>query len=396
MAGPNTGTKRQGASESTPKDAKSALNQLVELVNTAELANMVVDETKRKPLLPKLGHACSYLSNRGMQGVVTGFHSELARKFHERGAKTTEQNILDHLLEQEELKHLFAHGMYGLTILHVILDPNTYPKQGDHSRFDFERVKPLIAFIFRLHPDLHSETKSLSHGYGPPLFDVLNGDQLDADTKKCIVLFFCNKPDKKAKSSTLGSLGSRAAITSLAKMVKLDLPSSYDDPPPQLTRHAVHLAADTGVEFSDEILESIRAASPTSSPTCLALADSDGWTSLHIALTRPFSKEKVWWAERLAKLEPSSLKVLAPKRFEGTIVDPSKRKTPLQHFYDQVELEENDRKHDKTSAETSFDIKELEALKDTLKRECMANFNPDICKSIMNNRDSGMLAWLLV
>ncbi|KUI56352.1 Major intracellular serine protease [Cytospora mali] len=369
--------------------------------------------------------------NLQVQREITSMHEYLAKQYHDSGKENeTDQNVLHNLLDLRDkppsykLKYLFSSGQEGLTILHVILKRSTYPFE---SNFQFSRMKPLIRFLLRIHPELPAVTSTDSKG--SPLFMALetqqttSGGPLDKNEKneefgdeeyanneyeeeeeeeedgskwlfnpsekEDIVRFLCDKhPD---------GLGSGAAIKSLAQMV-------YSSDPSAAACHAIHRAvASSDFRISEDVLKELSKikiqdrGSGVETP-CLMMRDGQGRTCLHIALTAAFREHRTWWAEKLTVLHPDLLQTASTIKRNGK----EEKRTPLQHFSEQkVAMRPESRLEFKmpfkTSLETDSNTEvkmdqgwdtKLESLEAFLKRQCLMNFDSDTCKRIMYKKEN--------
>ncbi|KAI1458770.1 subtilisin-like protein [Annulohypoxylon moriforme] len=352
------------------------------------------DDEERKTWLKLLGNAkIGY--NRSQKGSISGMHEELAKKYQEEGRElATEKEVLDSLLDVENtkekkfrLENLFAHGQDGVTILHVILDPSTYPTQEDpithlpQRIFYFDRVKPLIRFLLRVHPGLPA-VKS-TDGNGPPIFMALEAKQtnsVDVDdekdvkfgpsAKKQIVQFLCEEED--------GGLASKAAIESMTQMV-------HSSENVSLACHAIHRAIESSdFPISKDVIRKLskievpKNQQTTSKQSCLEICDGQGRTCLHMALTGPFNEYKIWWAETLTELCPHLLETTYTFKRNGK----EEKLTPLQHFAEQKVAKRQESKRAEDQKLKDLHDK-LEALEASLKSRCLAEFGNSTCKRIM-------------
>ncbi|KAL1855204.1 hypothetical protein Daus18300_011205 [Diaporthe australafricana] len=394
-------TRLQSARESS-LSAKEALRSLAEN-NDAH--------PERSKWLKKLGNGSSYNARnlRKKRDEVTSQHEDLAWDFYNRGAKITQKQILNHLAKDDSggkppvyrLDDLLAFGDSGQSILHIVLEFNTYQTKHDDSdnrgekfTFDVSKVKPFITFLLQLHPKLPIMTEKISNSV-PPLFGILS-TEIDPDRestgtpapvlgvtqKEEIVQFLCDTPDPKNNPD---GVHSAEAIKSLA--IRVFSKSQESDK----GRLAVHVAIENHIRFSEELVKALCSISSQNgnqnTSSCLTSRDRDGKTCLHSALTRPFSLAKIQWAKRLACLVPSVLQVeaLCPSSEIPAGGPKPKLKTPLQHFADQLKAKELEGSRKRASADTSSTElrKELEELENDLNRQCLVNFDAEVCKGIM-------------
>lgn len=371
-----------------------------------------LDPSKQKDELRILGGGGKFEKSKQHKHLkIRGLHGSLAKRFNADGHSTdSDDAILQELLREDEKgkpcyslqDQLLAQGTYGKTILHVILDPDTYSDSAV-KELNFDRLKPLIRFLLQLQPDLPTLTDTDGE---TPLFAVLSsGTDPDCDEqdpklhrslKQRIVNYFCDDPSEENP----GGLGSEAAVASLATMAKLTTDDS------SRSRHAIHVAIENGISVSADVVKRLSkppAKKPSGSSTstktgaepekksCLEMPDSHGKTCLHIALTAPFSAINIWWAETLAKHQPGLLKAT----YKSGSGDKEIYVTPLQHFTEQRKKKrQGDRKgNDKVDEiRDASELKsDLNGLEDLLKRQCLAAFDNDTCKSIMYTSDNGRL-----
>ncbi|PON28837.1 hypothetical protein TGAM01_v201945 [Trichoderma gamsii] len=378
----NTSRRRAADSEvNLGETARNALKLLFESTPAPE---------KRKELLAALGNTTDKKvmkkpKNTKAMRNKTVVHETLAISFNRHGEPTdSDQDILSQLLQRSDenvntphgLQDLLALGFDGRSILHVILDPTTYDEEEPFV-FMFERLKPFIRFLIRLHPGLPTVTDSSMR---TPLFAALSETEtepedqaLSQETKQKIVSYMCE--------ASSGGLGSQSAIDSL-RVVCGD----------RLARcHAAHVAIEIGVSIHEDVVKQLsllpaKMDRGDSKDRCLEVLDGKGRSCLHIALTSPFSATKIAWAKILAKLQPQLLKSTYTS-------DNDNRKTsltPLQHFSEQRNKDKQERKktRGKTSKEADSMNAKLDSLEDFLKQQCLATFDNATCKSIMYTRSN--------
>ncbi|KAL7931628.1 hypothetical protein V8C35DRAFT_309949 [Trichoderma chlorosporum] len=375
----NTSRRRVADSLVNPREtAITALNSLFESEPTPE---------KRKELLAALGNKTdNRVAKKRRKADIrqtTEFHELLATSFNRDGTPTgSDKHVLSELLQGSGestntsygLQDLLALGHDGRSILHVILDPSTYDQE---EPFDFERLKPLIGFLIRLHPGLPTVA---DNNRRTPLFAVLSDTETESEdppwsqeTKQNIFNYMCE--------SSSGGPKFQSAIESL-RVVCGD----------RLARcHATHVAIEIGISMNEDVVEELsRLPANTdrgdSEACCLEVPDGKGRSCLHIALTSPFSATKIAWAKLLAKLQPQLLK-------STYISDNDNRKTPLtplQHFSEQRNRDKQERKktRGRTGKEADSMNAKLDSLEDFLKLQCLATFDNATCKSIMYTRSN--------
>ncbi|PNP43518.1 hypothetical protein TGAMA5MH_04490 [Trichoderma gamsii] len=379
-------TSRRRAADSDVKlreAARTALKDLFESEPTPE---------KRKDLLTALGNRTDKRVARKQRNAAsilqtTLLHDAIAMSFNRDGKPTnSDQYILSELLQGRDettdtpyrLQDLLALGSDGRSILHVILDPNTYQDEP----FDFERLKPLIRFLIWLHPELPTVTDSITR---TPLFTALSvtetesEDQaLSQETKQKIVSYMCE--------ASSGGLKSQSAIESL-RVVCGDSPAT-----PRLARcHAAHIAIEAGVGMHEDVVKQLsllpaKTDRGDSKACCLEVSDGKGRSCLHIALTSPFSATKIAWAKIIAKLQPQLLK----STYTSGSGSRKTSLTPLQHFSEQRNKDKQERKETRgrTVKEADSMNAKLDGLEEFLKQQCLATFDNATCKSIMYTRSN--------
>lgn len=341
-----------------------------------------ISAEQRSANLKILGNTVEH-KNTAKQIDIYTMHKNLANKYQEASRKNeTDQDVLDGLLNDQEKKgtqaflaYLFAPGLGGSTILHVILDPNTY----EGIVFQLDAVKPLISFLLRLYPDLPS---TLNKDRQPPIYMSLQATGVDSflpEVKEGVIRFLCEEQNE--------GLGSKAAINSLAQIVSNNS-SPFD------SCHAIHKIIECAdfeisealVEKLSEVMTSGELHSQTKT-CCFETRDGMGRTCLHIAITAPLSMKRIWWAERLAELHPDLLKALSTiKGKDGK----EQQLTPLQHFTKQ-KTEMVDKCKEKGDLKLIHEMERLEAY---LKRQCLAKFDNSTCMSVMFNKGNGELVVL--
>lgn len=424
MESPVTGTIRsQGAANSLPPGIKrSALPQKTEgkpppssslalealrsLSKTFPKAG--TGPAERKEWLKALGDKKRYAVHQYAKlNEVDKLHQAVAISFNqdENAEKYSEPDAFKKLEENpnvnSKLHHLLAQGSHHRTILHIILDLNTY---GEQAGLRFPRLKALIKLLLWIQPEL---PKVAANGDATPLFNLVKSQAdktdydedagsaagsdydetetpcLDDKTKSEIIKFLCEPHP--------AGIGSKQAIESLG----LPTASSASDDTSQ-ARNAIHAAIEADFAMPEDIIAklskisiAVKAADNMTKEEkpCLEIPDRLGRTCLHIALTPPFSETKIVWARQLAKYQPSLLKA---KYKSG----PELEVTPLQHFTKQ--RGDNDtathKDKDKISAKALAAVnlpKELDLMEEYLKCQCLEAFENETCKSIMYIRENG-------
>ncbi|KAF5488712.1 hypothetical protein CGCF413_v013009 [Colletotrichum fructicola] len=276
------------------------------------------------------------------------------------------------LEKTSKLQHLLARGLYKSTILHIILDPTTYSRGSTtdtQRRLDFGRLKFLVKFLLWLQPELPTVMRQDGT---TPLFSVVKSG-----------LVKTNEED----------------------------PESLDESKDQVSKaqHAVHAAIESDFNLPDDIiarLKNIRVnfkvaeSSREEEKICLEVPDRVGRTCLHLALTAPFTTNRIAWAKQLAKVQPSLLKLQYRQIRTGEsdakgrpIVD---YMMPLQYLVEQrkptgMNGHKGKIKVDLPKAVSLLDKrldKELDDLEDFLKCQCLESFSYITCKAIMYTRQN--------
>ncbi|KAF3902446.1 hypothetical protein ABW21_db0201087 [Orbilia brochopaga] len=416
---PNTGQRR--ASDATTTPSQTARNTLERLCEPS----LKCMPEERKELLADLGNLRLYKKSRKEQRDATALHELLATAFNKRDRAivpvpdlpsigTKEATDLDtaamfkelmyimdardntHLKPSHRLEGLLAQGYGGQSVLHIILDPSTYDKDS----FNFDRLKPLIQFLLWLNPELPTVADSEGR---PPLFGVLGctetdtddaGLVLDKNLKRRIVRYLCHE---RSKDNPDG-LASQSAIKSLG-MVSSDGEGTAKN-------HAVHLAIENDISIPQEVVEQLSELwaeeDRDMGKTRLEMLDGKGRSCLHIALTSPFSIDKISWAKTLTRLQPQLLGSMYMYTYKTEEGSKKTSLTPLQHFIEQRNKHKQEPKDTHHSQEEAADKlqpelqaadklqPELDSLEDFLKQQCLMTFDDNaICKSIMYARNNG-------
>jgi hypothetical protein len=368
------------------------------------------DPEQRKGWLKALGNTKKY-PGQSREEAVSKLHRSLATSFNnnEAAEECSNEEVCSELKKHPKLHYLFAQGLYQRTILHIILDPNTY----SHEEFNFGRLKPLIRFLIWLQPQLPT-VKGADSGATPLFFVLKSGpskpdeavgddsdgesstesnseenDLLDNKVKAEILQFLCNEdPD---------GLGSTDAVESLALLATLPTTDSSE------ARHAIHAAIERDFLIPEDIVAKLskivvpfkaEGTDQEADKPCLEIPDRRGRTCLHIALTSPITENKITWAKQLAKLQPSLLKTTY-KYKSGTESNGKPRfldMTPLQHLALERKLNATAGHKDKANVNSRGAAKipdELNAMEEFLKCQCLEIFDNDTCKSIMYTRENG-------
>ncbi|KAJ0275472.1 hypothetical protein COL940_008821 [Colletotrichum noveboracense] len=421
----------------TQSAAAEALRSLLD-----EHSKTGVDKSLRAKRLRALGKKPDLVNTRNKEERdVDTMHQSLAIMFNNDdevhaslavnvGDKShTEECIIrvvgEFILEKtSKLQHLLARGLYKSTILHIILDPTTYSRGSTtdtQRRLDFGRLKFLVKFLLWLQPELPTVMRQDGT---TPLFSVVksglvktneedpesldessetgsNPEEqedsfLDETTKTEIIRFICNQnPD--------GEGGPTDPIRSLALL------ASHSEDQVSKAQHAVHAAIESDFNLPDDIiarLKNIRVnfkvaeSSREEEKICLEVPDRVGRTCLHLALTAPFTTNRIAWAKQLAKVQPSLFKLQYRQIRTGEsnakgrpIVD---YMTPLQYLVEQrkptgMNGHKGKIKVDLPKAVSLLDKrldKELDDLEDFLKCQCLESFSYITCKAIMYTRQN--------
>jgi hypothetical protein len=284
--------------EARKVDFKDILTKLCEGVLSKE-DDRVLREGLGNKVVPK---------NHMVQYKVTDLHEKLAKRFyHMEKAVNGDCAIIKKLLEEDGgsiLEHLFTKGLNG-TVLHVLVDRDTYESEGETMElFDFEKVKPLIRFLLRIHPEL---PKMTNIALKTPLYSVIESSKLDQTLKKDIIDFFCSDDDigKFRVSEDVFA----SSLKSLAAMAPPNQEEGQDDG----GCHAIHQAIAKDVDIDEVLLQRLNGIAVPITKTqkeqclCLGLRDTSGKTVLHIALTMPVTQTKDQWAKRTRATSAESI-----------------------------------------------------------------------------------------
>ena len=118
------------------------------------------------------------------------------------------------------------------------------------------------------------------------------------------------------------------------------------------------------------------------------MADGDGRNCLHLALTAPFSIAKIQWAKMLARFHSNLLK----EPYQSGNENEKRSMMPIPHFTEQRKGFETLQQKGGSMQLTNEREKlksQLMALEDTLKLQCLAEYDELTCKSIMYRRRNG-------
>lgn len=384
----NAVRKRTGAVvETIAADAETALTRLIQ---------SDVDPNERKALLRNLGNGRA-AHNKQKRRDTTRLHETLAKDFHRHGNDLESNDaVLQKLLDGSKcdtiyrLQDLLVLGEEGQTILHVVLDLSTYDDFLD--KFDPGQLRSFIRFLLRIQPELPLQ---LDKQKRTPLFALLTSPEADQDQqdlapcglskdeivrhKQDIIRYLCDE------CSECSFEGSEKAIESLTKM------ASPIDPKP--SRHALHVAIENDVLISENVVR--RLSGMVTKPegkqekiSCLEMADGNGQTCLHIALTTPFTEAKILWAKMLVISQPGLLKSTC----KSGLTHGGASTTPLQHLWEQRNIEKQANKSSETTKQSRAAEglrSKLDQLTEFLKHQCLAAFDNTTCMSIMYTRNEG-------
>lgn len=433
MTKANTAQKLQ---QGKPTTAEEALRKLVESPNDKP-------SISRQDWLAALGWTKNKKDNKynaKTKSMITSEHQEWAKRFNSSDrwtAKSDDEAVLNELLScnpktnepNYTLEYLLAKGNDGVTILHTVLEPFTYQEDAKPGRkpspieFHLDRLKPLIRFLLLLQPELPA-TKSKN---GPPLVmalrveptiesgDKSGNDQDDAkdqpgektqpvgedqpeatghsyigfspSTKAQIVRFMCKKSNDR-----LDCLGSQAAVRSLGDIVTW---TDEDNEIIKSARPVIYEAIESAdFTIDEEVLKEIskvkvevEAQSPKDSSKmelrpCLEVLDKKARTCLHWVLTFPLDEKKIWWATKIAELQP---RLLQTTTCETKVNGRTKKVTPLQYLSVQKALHQAQEENEVSRREES----DLGRLQDVLKLQCISEFDDITACNIMYTRDNG-------
>ena len=330
-------------------------------------------------------------------------HTCLAKRFYSMNEVIgSDDAVVKELLREDQdksrdhddhkLAYLLSKGTDGFTVLHILLDQENYLEKDE--KLDFDKIKPLIRLLLRIHPTLPRIGNSTQH---TPLFEVIASQTLTKEVKEKIIDFFFE--DSEIIRSQVGNLVLSSTLDSLATMTT---PDENGDDDEGIGCHGIHKAIEREVTIKPDVLKRLNDTSVPATKSykekkkCLWQRDTSGRTCLHVALTLPFAPTKFDWARKIADLQPELLK----ERSEGL--------TPLQHLIEQRErwvkkgsesegLNRRKNKTSKTENEVSaIEQKrgldsELDNLEIYLKRLCLTKttFNSATLKDIMYKKENG-------
>ncbi|KAJ4860797.1 subtilase family domain-containing protein [Trichoderma breve] len=289
---------------------------------------------------------------------IYNMHKKLAKKYQEISRKTeTDEDVLSGLRSDEEnkgsqkfLEYLFDLGPGGSTVLHVILEPNTY--EGDV--FQLDPVKPLIRFFLRLYPDLPTTT---NYKYQPPIYLSLRSTgavRFTPNVKEDIIRFLCEEQDE--------GLGSEAAIKSLAQMVN-------DSSDPLDRCHAIHkIIESANFEISEAVMREL--SKTMTSRELYNRIDTNCFEA------------------RDVEMYPDLLKLVST--IKETYSNQEQQVTPLQYFAKQrFSAAQFDRGGE--DKEVSSSLADLES---HLRCQCLVKFDYSTCMRIMFDKESARQIFL--
>ncbi|KAK4187371.1 hypothetical protein QBC35DRAFT_552243 [Podospora australis] len=365
-----TGKRTGGALPATNTDPAAEARKALKALFPPESERQTLSPSERNTLLKKLG------IGETKQKAASVLHSYLAEWFGDEkwndgqsdeyvsgeSLKTT-KDIADHLVSdvhrELQLHRLLAVGSSkeASTILHTVLD--TY--QEDFRLTD--SLKLFIQFLLELDPSLPRQQDK--HGR-TPLFQVLEVEDGD-ETKREIVQFFC-------ESKKNGGLESQEAIDSMVVIAT------------EAKVHGIHLAIKNNIVMPENAMQKLHPNGDEGKAAWLDQRDKRGWTCLHIALTAPFTKQKLWWARKLTAFRPQLLgRTIEVKDATGKTL---RLLTPLHHFSEQIAKETKRRKETTSSIpqdpliiKLAPESSEMIDMKNTLKLECLREFeDEETCK----------------
>lgn len=333
--------------------------------------------------------------NRAMTKTADAVHTALATRFNSEILAPDRDSVLKELLDGKQsafgeawdLSLLLAMGTEG-PILHTLLDPGQFVEKG--SSYSFCRLRAFVSLLLEIAPSL------LSHpgkkGRMPLhclIFPASSEEEVAASTKRskeAIVAYLCSKegpatmqtgsrtrPGKDARlavetlhkrrtmpgrryldSSGTESISQAATnpcavfggicagpdaagqlcctrdsgLRDAAALSSLKVKTSMEN---GMAFHAVHAAIAEDIAFPEKVVEALNA---DSSNSCYYMLDSLGQTCLHLAVSLPFTSNKIRWAKMLGRMCPELLEK-ACTFFVGDRTDRTKTVTPLQYLAEQ-------------------------------------------------------------
>jgi hypothetical protein len=323
------------------ESAQRALRQLY--------LNPDLSSTDRKSCLDQLGNKPNKSQRPSMKirKSIADFHFKVATTFSESNGAFPDENVLDELIRMgDPLQYLLGQGSEDKTVLHALLDPDTY-----ESEFTFDKLKSLIRVLMKIFPKLPSIVDMEQNS---PLCSIIKS-KLKGSEKAEIIEFLCG--DKES-----GGLASAEAIESLRMRPSIGTGKSS---------HALHKAIENSVDIDEAIVKRVgnigvaTVEKNRKSQSCLEMWDDAGKTCLHIALTAPLTPSKRRWAKMLVKLKPDLQKV--KDGVDGSVL------TPLQHFMERKPTEGTGEVAEKSaenvqSTETDLEPVEMESLGSNVKK----------------------------
>ena len=287
--------------ESKEAEADLRSQEAKEALRCLHLEVDKLDDHERDSLLAHLGYSKSNQKrNVREKKTITEMHNGLVQTFKDANilGEASDGDILVSVTkEPRDLSSLLSQGKDDKTILHRIFE------QTDELS-DLEKLKPLILFLLRIHPDL---PKVIDTDRKTPLYSIIQAT-VEVKVKTNIVHFLCG-------SKELGGLGSSAAIESLGMRTKSSRSS-----------HAIHKAVDEDVSIDKGIVCSKELL------PCLEMHDDEGMTCLHKALTPPYSDCKRDWAKTLVEVNYQLLQFTSDREDSDDL-------TPLQHMIEAREAQ---------------------------------------------------------
>jgi hypothetical protein len=357
---------------------------LKELLQSESSISAEEGKSRRRSLLASLGDGV-IADNIQEEYTITTLHGTYAKTFNDPdGDFDADDKIEAKLLEnatdtankktelEEPRRHLLAIGHYGQNILHVIFTCSHDRKQnsyGPDGTLNFDKLKPFVGFLARLKPDLLLEQDWYKR---TPLFLALNSSKIDQQAKKEIVSYLCSQSEPPIFDELVLEKA-RKSLTIVGKMDREDI----------VGYHALHLAIKGDVAVNEKVVEKLSnvvaegRAGKKEQRSCFELRDLNGSSCLHLALTEPFSEAKISWARNLVTFQPDLLTIAGAGKPAST---------PLQHFAEQMEKRDKERKasdkrNQRNEGSEALDA-ELVSLVDWLKYQCLLKYN-DAAKNIM-------------
>jgi hypothetical protein len=388
-----------------------------EPVGVAEALRTLLRESKglkleaRKLLLQKLGRNLTN-AKPGPQEIrsATSLHLCIAKRLMDATIIVTDMNsILEELVMEEEnengheehgLQYLLFKDSDGDTILHRLLDPDSY----DQGTFKFGKIKPILRFLLGICPDLPSGTAS-KH---PLLYTIIDSKKLQDPLKSEIVHFLCSGLGDELKCGEASQRVIRS-LTTMTTIYRIIDQNDYgtegeeeedsterESPEIPIQICALHQAIEKGILIDKNIVNKLKAIKAPKGPKvpkerqnrrkssgedtketqeeelsyCLYIREYFDLTCLHLALTAPLTLAKINWARTLVDIDPNFLHMTSDLPTDEA---ENRRLTPLQYFQEQIE----------ESKGQTTESNALEKLHDELKLRCLTHFDEQFAKTIM-------------